>query len=356
VNNQWLEALERRRLFAVLFADEFNGTTIGSAWNSATAVWGVQTPGGELESYQGANVTISNGALDLTAKKDSSGNWTSGEVHTSGGWTYGNSTAPGFAFLYGYAEASIKMPAAIANDAGLWPAFWMMPIPNGPGNLRDNGEIDATENVPDGPLNDLDSVHLHYSGGTAGHDFHTGIDLSKAFHRYGVDWQQNSISWYFDGSLVLTYTGATPAVPEYLIFNLAVGDSSSWPGAPNAQTANPAVMAVSWVHVTSTRAEAFDGTPTQPPLLGDTNLDGTVNAVDLAILAANLGKTSGATWAQGDFDNNGTVNVADLGDLAGNWGKSATGVVTTQTFADAWAQVQLGGGTIDDQTKRHHRK
>jgi hypothetical protein len=56
-------------------------------------------------------------------------------------------------------------------------------------------------------------------------------------------------------------------------------------------------------------------------LLGDTDLNGLVNVVDLANLAGNIGKTSSATWIQGDFDYNGNVNVADLADLAGNFGK-----------------------------------
>jgi hypothetical protein len=58
--------------------------------------------------------------------------------------------------------------------------------------------------------------------------------------------------------------------------------------------------------------------------LGDTDLDGHVNVADLANLAGNFGKTTGATWIQGDFDYNGSVNVADLADLAGNFGLTLT--------------------------------
>jgi hypothetical protein len=60
-------------------------------------------------------------------------------------------------------------------------------------------------------------------------------------------------------------------------------------------------------------------------LLGDSDLDQTVNVADLANLAGNFGKTAGAVWLQGDFDYNGTVNVADLADLAGNFGQSLAG-------------------------------
>jgi hypothetical protein len=60
-------------------------------------------------------------------------------------------------------------------------------------------------------------------------------------------------------------------------------------------------------------------------LLGDSDLDGTVNVADLANLAGNFGKTSGQFWINGDFDYNGNVNVADLADLAGNFGKTLGG-------------------------------
>jgi autotransporter-associated beta strand protein len=57
-------------------------------------------------------------------------------------------------------------------------------------------------------------------------------------------------------------------------------------------------------------------------LLGDSDLNGTVNVADLANLAGNFGASTGETWIQGDFDYNGNVNVADLADLAGNFGNT----------------------------------
>jgi hypothetical protein len=56
-------------------------------------------------------------------------------------------------------------------------------------------------------------------------------------------------------------------------------------------------------------------------LLGDTNLDATVDVTDLGNLATSYGSSS-ATWQQGDFDRNNTVDVTDLGDLATNYGRS----------------------------------
>jgi hypothetical protein len=56
---------------------------------------------------------------------------------------------------------------------------------------------------------------------------------------------------------------------------------------------------------------------------GDTNGDGTVDVGDLGILAANYGKTTGATWATGDFNGDGAVDVGDLGILAANYGSGS---------------------------------
>jgi fibronectin type 3 domain-containing protein len=72
-------------------------------------------------------------------------------------------------------------------------------------------------------------------------------------------------------------------------------------------------------------------------LLGDTNLDGVVNVVDLANLAGNFGASAGGTWTSGDLDYNNTVNVADLSDLAGNFGSDLG--FTTGTAATAAAAV-----------------
>jgi hypothetical protein len=58
-------------------------------------------------------------------------------------------------------------------------------------------------------------------------------------------------------------------------------------------------------------------------VLGDTNLDGTVNFADLSTLATNYGSTN-ATWGMGDFNYDGTVNFTDLLALATNYGESLT--------------------------------
>jgi hypothetical protein len=71
-----------------------------------------------------------------------------------------------------------------------------------------------------------------------------------------------------------------------------------------------------------------------------------VDVGDLGILAANYGKTSGATWAQGDFNNDGAVDVGDLGILAADYSKGST---SASNFSADYAKV-FGTTTAEDTT------
>lgn len=71
------------------------------------------------------------------------------------------------------------------------------------------------------------------------------------------------------------------------------------------------------------------GTAAQPgevlirlALIGDANLDGTVNLTDLLTLLNSYGQT-GKDWADGDFNYDGTVNLTDLLGLLNNYGESS---------------------------------
>ena len=57
-------------------------------------------------------------------------------------------------------------------------------------------------------------------------------------------------------------------------------------------------------------------------LLGDANLDGTVNAEDFTLFSHNLGQ-SGMMWDDGDFNYDGTVNSEDFTLLSDNSGLAA---------------------------------
>ena len=81
---------------------------------------------------------------------------------------------------------------------------------------------------------------------------------------------------------------------------------------------NPAQgWTVPFVEATLVLNDPADVIPVDIP--GDADLDGDVDADDVAALAANWQTPSGATWAMGDFNDDGAVNDIDATLLATNW-------------------------------------
>ena len=66
--------------------------------------------------------------------------------------------------------------------------------------------------------------------------------------------------------------------------------------------------------------------------MADTNLDGTVDIIDLGNLANKYGQAGG--FGDGDTDFNGVIDVVDLGILANDYGKTY--------------QIGAGGGTVPE--------
>jgi hypothetical protein len=103
-------------------------------------------------------------------------------------------------------------------------------------------------------------------------------------------------------------------------------------------------------------AAGADGSPqmvtvvqSAPDLIpGDANKDGKVDVGDLGILAANYGKTSGATWATGDFNNDGVVDVGDLGILAANYGSNSSGADFVADYAKVFNTEDDSDSTTTD--------
>jgi autotransporter-associated beta strand protein len=94
--------------------------------------------------------------------------------------------------------------------------------------------------------------------------------------------------------------------------------------ADSADAGNPAGLASGTIEIAFT-------------LIGDADLNHTVNGIDFGILAANFNKTV-TSWDQGDFDYNGIVNGIDFTGLAANFNKaasSASDVAALYAFAAA---------------------
>lgn len=225
--------------YQLIWSDEFT-SAISSAWRFETGNggWG----NNELQYYQAANATISNGELVITARRqDIAGSrYTSARMNTTG-------TRP-FSFTYGRIESRMKLP----SGSGLWPAFWMLGSNIGSVGWPACGEIDIMEHV-----NTEGSVHgtIHWNGPNGYVNFGApgAVDVTQ-YHTYRVDWTPASIKWFVDG---IQYNEANIANninsteefqrPFFVLLNFAVG--GNWPGFVIDETKLPAEMRVDYVRV-----------------------------------------------------------------------------------------------------------
>lgn len=218
------------------FHDEFDGTALGVAWTPHQYWSDGATAGEGDEQSDPANVFVADGLLRLVARDQRKFDKPyTGALVQAGGIRARRSTT--FSFLYGYAEARIRIPAG----KGLWPAFWLMPA-----SYRDaNGEIDIMDNGTGDPNVLHGGAILHgrqYQHQRPG-------ELPAGFHTFAVDWQPDHIAWYLDGIEWARTTDRTLICTEamYPIFDLAVG--GPWGGPPDAQTRFPATMEADWIRV-----------------------------------------------------------------------------------------------------------
>ncbi len=223
----------------------------------------------EAENYVPYDVTdpaqpyvFANGTLTFNATPVPSGGvpYTSGMVET-----YGI-----FQQTTGYFEIRASMPAG----QGFWPAFWLLPNTFYP-------EIDILEQ-PNNSGTDTDYwTHTSTPTVSTGGFTNTGLDVFQGYHIYGFLWQNGTIQYVFDGSMVgdpQPEPAGLVGLQMYMIANLAVGAQGSWPGPtlPGASSSysidymrafstDPAMPAVAQQPISSP-----DGVDTTPVLVPPT--------------------------------------------------------------------------------------
>jgi beta-glucanase (GH16 family) len=105
------------------------------------------------------------------------------------------------------------------------------------------------EMLGDDPTNLVCTYHWGSPSQASGTNYQTGVDLSQGFHTYGIDWQPDHLTWYFDGKAVKTLTSSQAAIcsdPMYLILDVWLG---GWHGGTDSTTQCPATMDVDYVRV-----------------------------------------------------------------------------------------------------------
>ena len=124
--------------WVMTFDDEFNGTTIDTTKWATTLSNGGRSEGGTSWWVDGSTYhVVSNGTLKLVCTNSQS---QTGYPYSCGMISGHN----GFNQMYGYFEASIKLP----KGQGMWPAFWLMPKSSNNSWVWPP-EIDIMENLGD---------------------------------------------------------------------------------------------------------------------------------------------------------------------------------------------------------------
>ena len=262
----------------LVWSDEFEGNSLDlTKWAYETG----SAHNNEAQYYTKDNVSVSNGTLKITAKKENKNGYeyTSGRLETI--------TEDGkalFSTKYGKIEARMKLP----KGTGLWPAFWMQPVERVYGTWPLSGEIDIME-ARGRVLNEANAA-LHYGEVvpfnqhvSGKYKFSSGTDITD-YHVYAVEWRENEIIWSVDGVEYFStsdwYTKKDGVVAEYpapfnqefyLILNLAVGGDYDNLQLPS-DSEIPATMEVDYVRVYHDVNGYKDSGITKPTLVESPNL------------------------------------------------------------------------------------
>ena len=268
------------------WSDEFNGTSINTAnW---TFDYGSLRVNNEVEYYCGpagdpknqppcdsANPNAyadGNGHLIIQAFQISSNaspysnSWTSARLKSQSLQTP----------QYGRVESSMKLPIG----AGIWPAFWALGTNIDTIGWPNCGEQDYMENVPasagQGPGVISSTLHGPTYSGANGlskqYHFPAGEEVDTAYHTYGAIWSPSMVQFYVDDPANIFFVRTASDVPGganqwafnrpfFLLLNLAIGGTGSWPGPPDSTTPNPAIMSVDYVR-------QYTASPLPAPSLG----------------------------------------------------------------------------------------
>ncbi|CDX31211.1 Endo-1,3-1,4-beta-glycanase ExsH [Mesorhizobium sp. ORS 3359] len=234
------------------FSDEFNTLNLnnsqGGTWDT-NFWWGAAngstlTRNGELQWYIDANYaptssvhpfSIDNGVLTITAAQASADikPLINNYEYTSGLLT----THDSFSQTYGYFEMRADLP----ENAGAWPAFWLLP--------EDGSwppELDVVEMYGQKPNSLLMTAHTLETGQHTTVGSTVNVIDTAGYHTYGLLWTPDKLVWTYDG--VQVAQAVTPSdmnKPMYMLVDLAVGGQA---GAPPDHLATPAQMKIDYIH------------------------------------------------------------------------------------------------------------
>jgi beta-glucanase (GH16 family) len=148
------------------------------------------------------------------------------------------SSEKSFLQRYGYFEAKIKIP----DVPGTWPAFWLF------SRAGSADEIDVMEVLGGRPT----QQHIGHNWGTGGekHSAGTmvdGLDLSKAFHVFGVLWTKDTIAYYRDDVEIAHFSNPGLHAPMYILAGIGMDGTWNEEQGFRAPDDARADMAIQWI-------------------------------------------------------------------------------------------------------------
>lgn len=188
------------------WSDEFDceGALDSTIWRHGIKCCG-------YEAQRPENVWIENDCMVIESRKECVGShrYTSACVDTKGG----------IDFMHGRIEVRAKIPGGI----GTWPAIWMLPVEQFQSNYH-WGEIDLLEALGFNP--GMVYTTVHYLAGRINdrpvrpysQTFFEIDNLYDDFHTYALEWNENSLDFYFDGVHYYSYK-RNFRVPEYWTYD-----------------------------------------------------------------------------------------------------------------------------------------
>src|SRR5262245_12786192 len=208
---------------------------------------------GSSSSSLGINpFSVSNGILKISARPVDAADkpFLYGYQYSSGLLQSQNSLQQ----QYGYFEIRADLP----SGKGMFPAFWLL----APGKWPP--EADVMEQIGSRPKEISQGV-FSKTGPDPYKITDSGVDMTKGFHTYGMDWTAQYVTFFIDGKQ--TFKVATPADMHqkmYVLLNLAVG--GVWPGSPDGSVDwSKADLLVDYVRVYSHATGAPTPVPTPTP-------------------------------------------------------------------------------------------
>lgn len=203
--------------------EQFSGNSLNTTlWTTMSKPAGYRN--NEEQAYEHSQVAVKDGHLIITAQRDQSGAWISGEVNSKWAYTYGD----------------FEVRARLSTHGpGVWPAAWLF---NTSGIWPGGGELDIYESI-----NSDMSVYgtLHADGSTGHWQNQSGVHNidPRDYHVYKISKQPGVISWWVDGLKRAEWrrdslaTGQSWPFEDFSymgLLNLAIG--GNWPGPSNETT------------------------------------------------------------------------------------------------------------------------